>query len=137
MCPWITGVYDVRHDDLDYAAIRKLVAQWREASAFYLSDYYPLTPYTTENTAWVGWQYHDDKKDAGVVQAFRRGDSIYEAAALKLNAIDPAGRYAVKDLDTDDVRELSGSELSAGLSVTLKKQPSSALLTYKRFDARK
>jgi alpha-galactosidase len=137
MCPWITGVYDVRRDDLDYAAIRKLVAQWREASAFYLSDYYPLTPYTTENTAWVAWQYHDPAKDAGVVQAFRRGDSIYEAAALKLNAVDPAGRYAVKDLDTDDVREVSGSELSTELSVTLKKQPSSALLTYKRIGARK
>jgi len=132
MCPWITGVYDVRRTDLDYDAIRKLLAQWQEISKFYAGDFYPLTPYVADDTQWLAWQFHDPKQDAGVVQTFRRAQSIYEAATLKLRGLDPAGRYEVRDLDTDSTRTATGEELAAGLRVELKQQPQAAVVMYRR-----
>src|SRR5205814_6437410 len=44
MSPWNTGVYDVRRRDLDYDALRKLLAQWQQVNRFYGGDFYPLTP---------------------------------------------------------------------------------------------
>ncbi len=38
----------------------------------------------------------------GVVQAFRRTNSIYESARLKLRGLDAQARYAVTDLDRPD-----------------------------------
>ena len=36
-------------------------------------DYYPLTPYSLDNTAWIAWQFDCPEKGEGLVQAFRRG----------------------------------------------------------------
>jgi alpha-galactosidase len=132
MCPWITGVYDVRRKDLDYDAIRRLIGQWRAVSRFYAGDFYPLTPYAADATQWVAWQFHDPGQDAGFVQAFRRDQSIYESASLKLRGLDATARYLVTDLDSGKTRELSGGALSAGLTVELKQQPASALIRYRR-----
>ena len=131
MCPWITCCYDMRRRDLDYAALRMRHEQWKQVSKFFLKDFYPLTPYATENTAWVAWQFDDPESGAGVIQVFRRADTFYESASLKLQAIDRTARYELTDLDAD-MREVSGDELNNGLSISLKKQPQAALITYRR-----
>ena len=35
---------DVRLKDLDYAALRRLIGQWRQVAPNYYGDFYPLTP---------------------------------------------------------------------------------------------
>ena len=132
MCPWFTACYDVRRTDLDYDALRKLHAQWKQIAPLFMKDFYPLTPYATENTAWVAWQFHDPEKGQGVIQAFRRSESFYEAASLQVQAVDEKARYVVSDLDNGKDREMSGAELSEGLSVALKARPAAALITYRR-----
>jgi alpha-galactosidase len=134
MCPWITCVYDVRRRDLDYDGLRRRHTQWKEIAPFLMKDFYALTPYAAaDNTAWLAWQFDDPESGGGVVQVFRRGESFYESASLKLRGIDRAATYSITDLDTGSVRELEGEQLSAvGLKVTLPTPSQSALITYVR-----
>jgi alpha-galactosidase len=67
---------DVRVKDLDYAALRRLVEQWRKVAPYYYGDYYPLTPYSLDKTAWIAWQFDCPEQGEGMVQAFRRDGSL-------------------------------------------------------------
>jgi len=133
MCPHVTACYDMRNRDADYNSVRRLVTEWRKIAPYYLGDYYPLTPYSTENDIWMAWQFDRPDLDEGMVQAFRRADSFYEAARFRLNGLDPEADYQVTDLDAGDGLVMSGRELTErGLSVVLKHQPGSAVIVYKR-----
>ena len=67
------------------------------------------------------------------VQVFRRAESPYESAHLKLSGLEPEARYAVTDLDRGASQELSGRELlEKGLQVTIPNRPSAVVFTYKK-----
>ncbi len=137
MCPHITGCYDVRNRNLDYAQLRRLYKQWREVAPYYLGDYYPLTPYNTENNVWMAWQFDRPDLGEGMVQAFRRADSFYESARLKLRGLDPDARYRVTNPDAKGATELSGKELmEKGLGVVVTEQPRAVVMVYKRVKAK-
>lgn len=122
---------DVR-ENLDFAALRRLIAQRAEVVRHCYGDYYPLTPYTLENYLWMGWQFHDG--DIGAIQMFRRAGSPFEAARIKLFGLDPQARYEVRDLDKDAVT-LTGKELlETGLPIEIAAAPGYAVFTYKRLD---
>ena len=68
----------------------------------------------------------------GVVQVFRRGESIYESARLPLRGLDPASSYSITNLDPGEPRSMSGRELmEKGLPVSLTARPDSAIYTYR------
>jgi alpha-galactosidase len=126
---------DVRVKQLDYAALRRLFGQWRSISPYYYGDYYPLTPYSLQRDVWIAWQFDRPDLGEGMVQAFRRAESIYEAARLKLRGLDRNARYVITDLDAPGGTEIRGGELTEkGLRVVIKDQPGAAVLTYKRAD---
>jgi alpha-galactosidase len=134
VAPSLGSGIDVRIKEIDYAALRKLLAQWRQVAPFYYGDFYPLTPYSLDNAHWIAWQFDRPEAGEGVVQAFRRGESVYETARLKLRGLDPAARYAVAPVENPDAAvEQAGRELmDPGLAVTAKERPSAAVLTYRR-----
>ncbi len=133
LCPSFTACFDVRRKDLDYDLVRRLMGQWKQFGRYYFGDYYPLTPYSLENTAWMAWQFDCPEEGEGMVQAFRRAESVYEAARFKLRGLDPDARYVVTDIDAPPGRETAGRELmEAGLLVPLKEQPAAAVITYKK-----
>jgi alpha-galactosidase len=82
----------------------------------------------------MAWQFDRPEAGGGVVQVFRRAESIYEAARLRLRGLNPDATYRLADLDrTDAGLELSGRELmETGLLVVLRAQPGSAVWTYER-----
>jgi len=122
---------DIRVRDLDYATLRRLVSQWRQISPYYYGDYYPLTPYSQENDVWIAWQFDRPDLGEGMVQAFRRPDSFYEAARFKLRGLDPEARYTLKDLDAEGATEVAGRELmEEGLPVRIEEQPGAVVWTY-------
>ncbi len=136
MSPALAVGLDVRRPDLDYALLRRLLAQWRAISKYYYGDYYPLTAYRTQDDVWMAWQYDRPELGEGVVVAFRRPGSPYGSARFKLRGLDPAARYRVSNLDTSAGQEITGAELSdRGLPVVLKQPPDSALLTYRRIES--
>ena len=137
MCPHFTACFDVRRKDLDYSLIRRIMGQWRQFAPYYFGDYYPLTPYSLENTVWMAWQFDCPEKGEGMVQAFRRAESVYERACFQLRGLDPDARYTLTDLDAAGTTETTGRELmETGLSISIKEQPSAVVLTYKRGPAK-
>ena len=124
---------DIRVRDIDYAALRELVDQWRKVSPCYYGDYYPLTPYSLDQAAWIGWQFDRPETGEGVVQVFRRAESPYESARLRLRGLDPDARYGVTPTGPSETVEMSGRELlEKGLPITLTERPSVMVITYER-----
>jgi alpha-galactosidase len=132
MYPTIHAHWDVRRKDLDFDRLRELVAQWREVAPNYLGDYYPLTPYSTTNDVWMAWQFDRAESGVGMVQVFRRAQSLYESARLKLRGLDPGARYTLTNLDLPGETAATGRELmETGLLVSLRSHPDSAIIVYK------
>jgi alpha-galactosidase len=133
MCPNFIACFDVRRKDLDYNLIRRVLGQWRQVAPYYFGDYYPLTPYSLDAAVWIAWQFDRPDLGEGMVQAFRRGESVYETARFRLRGLEPDARYAVTDLDAGAPVEMTGRELmEGGLPVTIKGRPGAVVIAYKR-----
>jgi alpha-galactosidase len=122
----------MRVREIDYAALRRLVSEWRQISPNYYGDFYPLTPWSRDDQVWIAWQFDRPEQGGGMVQAFRRHNSFYESARLKLRGLEPTARYEIRNLDTPAARqEIAGGELmEKGLLVEIPTQPAAAVITY-------
>jgi alpha-galactosidase len=133
MAPWLGLVWDVRRQDLDYSLARRLVGQWRKVADYYLGDFYPLASYSTADDVWMAWQFDRPDLGAGMVQAFRRAESPYEAARLKLRGLEADAQYQVANLDAPGATRMTGRELmEKGVRVTVAQRPGAGIVTYKR-----
>jgi alpha-galactosidase len=134
MTPYPNCLWDARRTDLNYDELRRLTSQWTQVAPNYAGDFYPLTPYSLDRSAWIGWQFDRPEVGEGMVQIFRRGGSIYRSADLVLRGLDRAARYTILDLDAPEKsREMTGDELlQKGIPVEIGARPGSALFTYKR-----
>jgi len=131
--PSLGSGIDLRVKDIDYGTLRKLVAAWRAVSPNYYGDFFPLTPYTREKTAWIAWQFDRPEAGEGMVQVFRRDDSIYETARLPLRGLDLGATYEVRDIERDESRRMTGRELlGEGLPVAIAERPGAAIIAYKK-----
>jgi alpha-galactosidase len=132
VCPHFTACFDMRKKDANWDLARKLVGEWRKIAPCMLGDYYPLTPYSLANDAWIAWQFDRPEEGDGVIQVFRRGDSIYRQAELKLHGLDGEKEYVITDLDTHKSTRSTGRELmEQGITIEIAQKPGAALLAYK------
>ncbi len=130
-CPWLgIGREKPREPGLDWTTYRRYVAEWRKACEYMLGDYYPLTPYSLDANAWMGWQFDRPERGDGMVQAFRRVDCPEETITLRLRGLDPDATYTVTDLDEGSPRHVTGSELMAGLTVAAPQKPAAVVVYY-------
>jgi alpha-galactosidase len=133
MCYFHIACIDVRRTDLDDAMMRKVTDERREIGKYWLGDYYPLTPYNLDGDRWIAWQFDRPDLGEGMVQAFRRAESVYTGARFKLSALDPDATYTVQNLDETGSHEFTGRELmDKGLLVSIDALPGAAVVTYKR-----
>jgi alpha-galactosidase len=132
--PLVIPTWDMRDRKLPYDDLRREINAWRDYAQNYSGDFYPLTPPGVSPDAWIGWQLHRPEAGRGVVQAFRRDQSVYESARLKLRGLEAAARYRFTDLDHPaESREFSGAELmQIGLAVAIVTQPGAAVITYEK-----
>ena len=126
--------YDMRRDDLDTKLLRRLCAEWRQIAPFFLADYYPLTPYSRCDQAWIAWQFHDPETEAGIVQVFRRAASPFTAATFPLQGLKADARFEFTDFDHPRRKlVLTGRELlETGLPVTMADAPQAAVFRYRK-----
>jgi alpha-galactosidase len=125
--------FDPRIKNLDIPTLARLVGQWRQLAPYYYGDYYPLTSYSTDDSAWTAWQFDRPATGDGMVQAFRRSQSPFETARFKLRGLDPAATYTITDVDTSASPQFSGRELETnGLPVAIKAQPGAVIFVYKK-----
>ncbi len=132
-CPHITFCYDMRDRNYDYERARRVASEWQRVAPFMLDgDYYPLMPYGSANDIWMAWQFDVPEEGEGLVQAFRRGDSIYESARLRLNGLRADADYLLTNCDETAPSRANGRQLmEEGLLITLKSRPDSAIVAYK------
>ncbi len=124
---------DTRRKDLDYPLLHRMIAEFRKVEPFLLGDFYPLTPHSLSNSVWMAWQYDRPEQGAGVVQVFRRPESVYESARFPLRGLDTQARYVVTNLDDNQPREMTGRELAdRGLLVSIPAKPAAVIFMYKR-----
>ena len=116
-----------------YPRLKQRLAEWRQVSENYFGDYYPLTPYTLDDSAWMAWQFDSPARGEGMVQAFRRRLSPFETARFKLRGLDPKAAYAVAEAGSQAETTLTGAELmDRGLPVTVADLPGAALIHYRK-----
>jgi alpha-galactosidase len=107
--------------------------QYLTLRPLYYGDYYPLTAYTQERTAWMAWQFDRPDLGQGMVQVFRRDKSDYESARVKLHALEPDARYTLTNVDAAGATEMTGRELMAdGLAIAIKDRPGAVVITYRK-----
>jgi len=137
-CPLAILSWDMRDRTLPYGDLRKAVRAWRDYAENYSGDFYPLTPCSLGADVWVAWQFDRPAAGRGVVQAFRRAESIYETARVRLRGLDPAASYRFTDLDRPgEARTMGGADLmAAGLELAISDRPGSAVLTYEKTPGR-
>jgi alpha-galactosidase len=113
---------------------KALAAEFRRLRAYFFGDFYPLTPYSTADDAWVAYQFHVPEKDAGIVLVFRRARCWPREQTVRLRALAPEKTYEMRLTDEHlrrDVFAQSGRELLQGLLVRLDRAPSSLLIEYR------
>lgn len=131
----VSGV-DIREKGLDYVALRHLFGAWRSIGPYYYGDYYPLTPFSRQDDAWIAWEFNRPDKDDGIVEVFRRPKSTQDGLSLKLIGLDPKSSYRITSVD--GVKELDGKTwtgeelMSAGLPIALHESPAAAVVKYAR-----
>ena len=112
---------------------RRMLEQYLYTRKFYYGDYYPLTPYSQDIGVWLAWQFNLPEDGEGMVQAFRREESVYESARLYLHELVPDAHYLLRDVDADNSSEMSGRELMEdGLVLQISEKPYAAIITYKQ-----
>ena len=131
-CPSLNLLFDVRERHLDYDKIRELTAQWREVMPYYYGDYYPLSTSSLDPGDWMAWQFDRPEPGDGIVQVFRRSQSIYEAARLPLRGLSAEANYEITRIGKVGQAQFSGKELlEKGLPVSLDERPSAAIFRYR------
>jgi alpha-galactosidase len=133
-CPSLNLLFDVRERGLDYEKIRQLTAQWRVVMPYYYGDYYPLTKTTRDNDVWIAWQFDRPEQGDGIVETFRRKDSVYESARLKLRGLDPKATYEITRIDQPNgpSSTRSGEELlTKGLPISIDERPGVVIYRYR------
>lgn len=134
--PEFTCHWDLRDKGLDYALMRRQLADWRRYAPNFMGDYYPLTPYSTDSGVWMAWQFDRPEAGEGMVQVFRREGSIYDSARLPLRGLDPDASYNVQNIDEESVVTVSGRDLmEPGLQVTPSQRPCALVYLYKKAGA--
>ncbi len=130
--------FNIRPKDTDNPAYpwdwhKKMMAEHRRARPCFYGDFYPHTRPSAGLDAWQVSQYHRPDLDAGLILAFRRPESPFTTAELRLAGLEPQGEYEFEDADGPALPGRTGAQLAAaGLTLMLAEPRSSRLIFYRR-----
>lgn len=121
--------------DFPFDWVRQMLDQHREIRPYYSGDFYPLTPYSLDESTWMAYQMHRPDLDEGMVMAFRRQWNDQGQMIFRLRGLNEAARYTVTNMDNGETCVHSGRDLMAeGLKIGIGTIPGSNLLTYRRLE---
>lgn len=113
---------------------KNLIAEHRAYAGYMTEDYYPLTPYSEAEDAWMAWQFNDADTSSGIVQVFRRTQSKVETDRFFLSGLDMDTTYLVENIDGGSA-EYTGRELMCdGIQITVPYSGTALILKYSPVD---
>ncbi len=117
-------------------AIQKRIKDYKELRPYFYGDYYPLTESrnNTEENNWLAYQLNRPKNGDGIVIAFRRKDCSKETIQVKLGGLDKNSEYEIFLEDYGLKMNKTGSEIMAGIDLTIPQKPSSLFVRYHRIE---
>lgn len=119
--------------EIDWSAFQRAVAEWQQVADTFLGDYYPLTEYSLDDTRWMAWQFHRPETDTGIVQVFRRGETVEASLCCRLQGLTPDAIYELTDFDQHQTVRLSGHVLLVdGYTVHCPNRPQAVLIKYRQ-----
>lgn len=121
------------HPAKEWAWARKMQKEAVLLRPLFQGDFYPLTNYSLCKDVWLAYQLQREDLGEGAVLAYRREQAPYPSAVLKLHALDPEGRYEVRNLDSGKLWRLSGAALMTdGVEIRLDHAPDCVILVYRK-----
>ena len=124
------GPYPLEAFDPQLAKAR--ISEFTTLRHLFNSDFYPLTPYSLAEDAWIGYQFHREELGEGLILCFRRPGSAVSQHTITLRALDPQANYRITNMDTKESSLRSGEELMQPYNVEISETPGSMMLRYQR-----
>jgi alpha-galactosidase len=121
--------------DFDIPRGKQLLGRYLALRHLLVGAWYPLLPYSRDPSQWMAVQYHRPDLGEGMVLVFRRPESPYNSAQVKLHGLEPAATYELSSDSTGKSVCASGRELVSEWVLTLPKPRSSDLIHYHRVSA--
>lgn len=114
-------------------AVKKTVALYNQLRPLMVGDFYPLLPHDESESQWYGYQFDNPQQHAGCVIVFRREKCSETSKSILLFGVDPTATYEITNADTSEKIGIAGCVLlETGLPISIKDQPGSSLITYKK-----
>jgi alpha-galactosidase len=123
-------------NDPCWVPLRKRIEEYRPIRDLFIKDFYPLTPYSVQDSEWIAWQYHDPATGRGLLQAFRRAHAGPSSIRVKLHGLESRGRFRLMNLDAPQKPALrSGVDLmTEGEVLSASTKPAAIVVVYERVD---
>lgn len=96
-----------------------LVDRYKEIRHLLVGAWYPLTPYSREDSEWLASQYHRPDLDEGIILAFKRSNCEESTIDVALHGLNPDKRYQVTSDSTGRTQSIKGSKLMKKFKITL------------------
>lgn len=110
---------------------KKYFAEYNEIRHYFAKDYYPLVPFSRENSSWSASEYLDTDTHSGVILAFRRAACPFDEVTVKLGGLYLSRRYEFTDVDTGETYSATGYELRThGIRLRIDSPRKSLLLKF-------
>jgi alpha-galactosidase len=99
--------------------VAQAIADYKQVRHLLNKDYYPLFPQTTDASQWIGWEFYDPQASEGFLTILRPEASTLASTAIRFGGVENGRMYELSRLDGSQMRRIAGSELLAGLVVSL------------------
>ena len=120
---------DASNEPVEWA--QKYFAEYNSVRHYFAQDFYPLVPFSRENSAWCAAQYHDPKTHSGVILAFRRAACPFDEVTVRLSGLYVHETYRFVNADTGETVYKSAYELMHdGIRLKITEPRQSLLLRY-------
>jgi len=147
-CGWTAEPYDFRssatggaisqfdylNPDFPMRLAKATMAEAKDEQKYWYGDFYPLTGCSIAPDVWMAYQFHRPDLDAGLVLAFRHGESNYPALTVSLRGLNATTKYEVELIDdarVKTVKALTGRKLMSAWELRLPKKGSSVVIRYR------
>jgi hypothetical protein len=119
-------------EDFDQERAKELMDRYREVRHLMIGGWYPLFDYSRDLNEWIGSQFHRPELDKGMLLVFRRRESPYPKAELKLHGLSEDAKYKLTSKISGEVYKVSGAELMDNWMIQLPSRKATDLIVYEK-----